>query len=219
MAINESDIYKEEIESKGGVNVDTPITGEITGTIANGTKLSELRGVPISNNVIQEYQGLVRFDGELKPTGIVYTTRPTTGGNVQGDFDDGLNLKSIYGSSLVNGEQFDENGQGIVYRGGELYATQLNPYRKLNVTTSLTETEVGDVLSIDCTLPNIEIPLPASAQASDKVFFSIYKGDPTIADHAPRFTGTLVAGDDDFYVDRKAGGYLVFDGTDWSPKQ
>lgn len=215
MAISLDDLYKDEITGKGGVSVDTTFTGELSGSIENGVKLASLRGTTVSEDAIQDYEGYIKLGGELTPTRLVYSTLQTTGGNVRGDFDDGLNLKSIYNSSLVDNESFGNNGEGLVYKGGELYVEQLHPYRIVDVTTTLTSTNDRDYLKIDCSLPDIVIPLPTNPTKLSYVLAEIVKGDPQVADHAPKFTATAIEGDTEYELDRSVRVVISYNGDEW----
>lgn len=214
MPINLDESSKAVITSQGGVTVSTAFTGELTGDITNGVTLASLRGTPISSNAIQDYEGYLKLDGELKPTRLVYQTLPTDGGNVQGNFDEGLNLKSIYGSGLVDGQLFANDGEGLTYRGGELYPTQLNPHRELTLTTGEINAQHRDKISVDCTL-DTTIALPATPNTGDYIEVSVIGGDPNL--HPVTFGASHnIEGDTMlFQLDRAVSIRITFNGTKW----
>lgn len=211
MSINLDTVFKEDLEKSGAVVSDTNLGGELSGVVSSAS-LANIRGVPISSDQLSEYEGYLVNGGQLVPKRLVWQTLDTTGGTVQGNFDEGLNLKSIYGSALVDTEQFSSDGEGISYRGGELYVTQLNPYRNIYLTGEV-NAEPKDVIRADCS-SDTTVSLPTAPQEGDYVVVSVVKGDPIT--HPVTFGAAHnIEGDTLFQLNRVASIEVVFNGAEW----
>lgn len=214
MSISLDSADKKDLEDAGAIVDSSTLGGELQGTISSAT-LANLRGIPISNTAVQEYQGYIRFDGELKPINIVWQTLDTTGGTVQGNFDEGLNLKSIYGSSLVDGQLFNSDGQGIAYRGGELYVTQLNPYEIRYINSNVTANPRDDI-RVDCSISGSTITCGTLSE-SESFVVRVLKGDAQT--NSIRLEAVSIEGDTFYLLDRNADILVYNDGTEFKVKE